>query len=102
MTGEKGAQLEHFDPGFREHNLARYTSESAGSALQIPDPRASAGGHTKSGYMDLRQLLTRPTPTSRPGLHARARYLYIYFSSTPPGGGVRRDGWIPRRSTYLA
>jgi phytoene dehydrogenase-like protein len=84
MTERIEAQIERFAPGFRDRILAK---TAAGSAeLERWNPNL-VGGDINGGYMDLRQLLTRPMPRPNP-YSTPARGLYICSSSTPPGGGV--------------
>jgi phytoene dehydrogenase-like protein len=84
MTGRIEAQIERFAPGFKDLILAR---TAAGTAeLERWNPNL-VGGDINGGYMDLRQLFTRPMPRLNP-YSTPARGLYICSSSTPPGGGV--------------
>jgi phytoene dehydrogenase-like protein len=75
-------QIARFAPEFRDCVLARSISPPA--ALERWNPNL-IGGDILGGAMNLRQLLSRPTPslyrTPRPG-------LYLCGASTPPGGGV--------------
>jgi phytoene dehydrogenase-like protein len=84
MTERIEAQIERFAPGFRDRILAK---TAAGTAeLERWNPNL-VGGDINGGYMDLRQLFTRPMPRPNP-YSTPARGLYICSSSTPPGGGV--------------
>jgi phytoene dehydrogenase-like protein len=73
--------IARFAPEFRDCVLARSISPPA--ALERWNPNL-IGGDILGGAMNLRQLLSRPTPslyrTPRPG-------LYLCGASTPPGGG---------------
>jgi phytoene dehydrogenase-like protein len=76
------AQVERFAPGFRQLVLAR----SARSASDLEaENRNYVGGDINGGFMDLGQLLRRPTlvPYRTP-----LRGVYLCSSATPPGGGV--------------
>jgi phytoene dehydrogenase-like protein len=101
MTGRIEAQIERFAPGFRERILAK---RAAGTTeLEQWNPNL-VGGDINGGYMDLRQLFTRPMPRPNP-YSTPARGLYICSSSTPPGGGVHgMSGYLAARvvSRYLA
>jgi phytoene dehydrogenase-like protein len=84
MTTRIEAQIERFAPGFKERILAKSTSGPA----ELERHNANlVGGDITGGYMELRQIFTRPmirlNPYSTP-----ARGLYICSSSTPPGGSV--------------
>lgn len=84
MTERMEAQIERFAPGFRDLILAK---SAAGPAdLERWNPNL-VGGDIVGGYMDLRQLFTRPMPRLNP-YSTPAGGLYICSSSTPPGGGV--------------
>ncbi|HET7480062.1 MAG TPA: NAD(P)/FAD-dependent oxidoreductase [Rubrobacteraceae bacterium] len=84
MTGRIEDQIERFAPGFKECILAK----TAMSTSDLERWNANlVGGDINGGYMDLRQLFTRPTPRLNP-YSTPARGLYICSSSTPPGGGV--------------
>src|ERR687889_1558246 len=101
MTGRIEAQIERFAPGFKERILAK--SISGTTELERWNPNL-VGGDINGGYMDLRQLFTRPMP--RPNPYATsAEGLYICSSSTPPGGGVHgMSGYLAARvvQRYLA
>ena len=101
MTGRIEAQIERFAPGFRDLILDK---RAAGTAdLERWNPNL-VGGDINGGYMDLRQLFTRPMPRPNP-YSTPARGLYICSSSTPPGGGVHgMSGYLAARVVlrYLA
>jgi phytoene dehydrogenase-like protein len=101
MTERIEAQIERFAPGFRDRILAK---RAAGTAeLERWNPNL-VGGDINGGYMDLRQLFTRPMPRPNP-YSTTARGLYICSSSTPPGGGVHgMSGYLAARVVlrYLA
>jgi phytoene dehydrogenase-like protein len=78
------AQIERFAPCFRDLVLAKSIAGTA--ELERWNPNL-VGGDINGGYMDLRQLFTRPTPRINP-YSTPAGGLYICSSSTPPGGGV--------------
>src|SRR5215212_8181260 len=84
MTERIEAQIERFAPGFRERILARSVAGTADLERWNPN---LVGGDINGGYMDLRQLFTRPMPRVNP-YSTPAGGLYICSSSTPPGGGV--------------
>ncbi|MDQ3863337.1 MAG: NAD(P)/FAD-dependent oxidoreductase [Actinomycetota bacterium] len=84
MSARIEAQIERFAPGFKDLVLAK---RAAGPAdLERWNPNL-VGGDINGGYMDLRQLFTRPMPRINP-YSTPADGLYICSSSTPPGGGV--------------
>ena len=94
MTERIEAQIERFAPGFRERILAKRTAGTA--ELERWNPNL-VGGDINGGYMDLRQLFTRPMPRPNP-YSTPARGLYICSSSTPPGGGVHgMSGYLAAR-----
>src|SRR5829696_7376522 len=94
MTERIEAQIERFAPGFRDRILARRTAGTA--ELERWNPNL-VGGDINGGYMDLRQLFTRPMPRPNP-CSTPARGLYICSSSTPPGGGVHgMSGYLAAR-----
>jgi phytoene dehydrogenase-like protein len=101
MTERIEAQIERFAPGFRDRILHK---RAAGTAdLQRWNPNL-VGGDINGGYMDLKQLFTRPMPRPNP-YSTPARGLYICSSSTPPGGGVHgMSGYFAARVAlrYLA
>jgi len=78
------AQIERFAPGFKDLILARKVAGTADLERWNPN---LIGGDINGGYMDLRQLFTRPMPRLNP-YSTPADGLYICSSSTPPGGGV--------------
>ena len=84
MTERIEAQIERFAPGFRELILAKRVAGTADLERWNPN---LVGGDINGGYMDLRQLFTRPMPRLNP-YSTPADGLYICSSSTPPGGGV--------------
>src|SRR5215208_4644888 len=84
MTERIEAQIERFVPGFGDLVLAKHAAGSADLERWNPN---LVGGDINGGYMDLRQLFTRPMPRVNPYL-TPAGGLYICSSSTPPGGGV--------------
>jgi phytoene dehydrogenase-like protein len=101
MTERIEAQIERFAPGFGERILARRTAGT--TELERWNPNL-VGGDINGGYMDLRQLFTRPMPRPNP-YSTPARGLYICSSSTPPGGGVHgMSGYLAARVVlrYLA
>jgi phytoene dehydrogenase-like protein len=101
MTGRIEAQIERFAPGFGERILAKRTAGT--TELERWNPNL-VGGDINGGYMDLRQLFTRPMPRPNP-YSTPARGLYICSSSTPPGGGVHgMSGYLAARvvQRYLA
>ena len=94
MTERIEAQIERFAPGFRDRILAKRTAGTA--ELERWNPNL-VGGDINGGYMDLRQLFTRPMPRPNP-YSTPARGLYICSSSTPPGGGVHgMSGYLAAR-----
>jgi phytoene dehydrogenase-like protein len=94
MTERIEAQIERFAPGFRDRILARRTAGTA--ELERWNPNL-VGGDINGGYMDLRQLFTRPMPRPNP-YSTPARGLFICSSSTPPGGGVHgMSGYLAAR-----
>jgi phytoene dehydrogenase-like protein len=101
MTERIEAQIERFAPGFGDLILDK---RAVGTAdLERWNPNL-VGGDINGGYMDLRQLFTRPMPRPNP-YSTPARGLYICSSSTPPGGGVHgMSGYFAARvvSRYLA
>jgi phytoene dehydrogenase-like protein len=88
MTERIEAQIERFASGFRDRILAKYVSGPAELERQNAN---LVGGDINGGYMDFRQLFTRPVPRLNP-YSTPARGLYICSSSTPPGGGVHGMG----------
>ena len=95
MTERIEAQIERFAPGFRERILAKTAQGPAdlerGNANLI-------GGDINGGYMDLRQLFTRPVPGINP-YSTPAEGLFICSSSAPPGGGVHgMSGYLAARA----
>jgi phytoene dehydrogenase-like protein len=101
MTERIEAQIERFAPGFRERIMAKRTAGTA--ELERWNPNL-VGGDINGGYMDLRQLFTRPMIRPNP-YSTPARGLYICSSSTPPGGGVHgMSGYLAARVVlrYLA
>src|SRR5215216_5949341 len=84
MTERIEAQIERFAPGFRDLVLAKSVAGTV--ELERWNPNL-VGGDINGGYMDLRQLFTRPMPRTNP-YSTPAAGLYICSSSTPPGGGV--------------
>jgi len=84
MTGRIEAQIERFAPGFGERILAKTAQGPADLERQNAN---LIGGDINGGYMDLRQLFTRPVPGLNP-YSTPAKGLYICSSSAPPGGGV--------------
>jgi phytoene dehydrogenase-like protein len=100
MTGRIEAQIERFAPGFRDLILAKTAVGT--TDLERWNPNL-VGGDINGGYMDLRQLFTRPMPRPNP-YSTPAAGLYICSSSTPPGGGVHgMCGYLAARtvSPYL-
>jgi phytoene dehydrogenase-like protein len=101
MTGRIEAQIERFAPGFKDLILARKVAGTA--ELERWNPNL-VGGDINGGYMDLRQLFTRPMPRLNP-YSTPADGIYICSSSTPPGGGVHgMCGYLAARVAlrYLA
>lgn len=84
MSERIEAQIERFAPGFRDRILAR--SVMAPAALEAYNPNL-VGGDISGGYLDLRQLFTRPVVRFPPWTTPDKR-IYLCSSSTPPGGGV--------------
>jgi len=84
MTGRIEDQIERFAPGFKERILAKSLMSTADLERWNTN---LVGGDINGGYMDLRQLFTRPMPRLNP-YSTPASGLYICSSSTPPGGGV--------------
>ncbi len=84
MSGRIEAQIERFAPGFRERILAK---KSFGPADLQRQNANLVGGDINGGYMDLRQLFTRPVARPNP-YSTPAKGLYICSSSTPPGGAT--------------
>ncbi len=95
MTERIEAQIERFAPGFRERILAK----SAVGPADLERGNANlVGGDINGGYMDLRQLFTRPMPRLNP-YSTPAKGLYICSSSAPPGGGVHgMSGYLAARA----
>ncbi|MDP9410772.1 MAG: NAD(P)/FAD-dependent oxidoreductase [Actinomycetota bacterium] len=95
MTERIEAQIERFAPGFRECILAK----SASGTADLERGNANlVGGDINGGYMDLRQLFTRPMPRLNP-YSTPAKGLYICSSSAPPGGGVHgMSGYLAARA----
>lgn len=84
MTARIEAQIERFAPGFRDRILAK----SALNTVDLQHYNANyIGGDINGGFMNLRQLFTRPVVRFPPYTTPNKR-LYICSSSTPPGGGV--------------
>jgi phytoene dehydrogenase-like protein len=84
MSERIEAQIERFEPGFRDCVLDRHVMPPQ----QIEQYNANyIGGDINGGVQDLWQLFTRPTiqwvPYSTP-----LKGVYLCSSSTPPGGGV--------------
>jgi phytoene dehydrogenase-like protein len=84
MSERIEAQIERFAPGFRDLVLEKSVAGTADLERWNPN---LVGGDINGGYMDLRQLFTRPMPRINP-YSTPAGGLYICSSSTPPGGGV--------------
>jgi phytoene dehydrogenase-like protein len=84
MSERIEAQIERFAPGFRDLVLEKSVAGTA--ELERWNPNL-VGGDINGGYMDLKQLFTRPMPRINP-YSTPADGLYICSSSTPPGGGV--------------
>ena len=101
MTERIEAQIERFAPGFRERILAK----SAMGPADLERENANlVGGDINGGYMDLRQLFTRPVPSLNP-YSTPATGLFICSSSAPPGGGVHgMSGYLAAKAAlrYLA
>ena len=94
MTERIEGQIERFAPGFKRHILAKSTSGPADLERQNAN---LIGGDINGGYMDLRQLFTRPVLKLNP-YATPAKGLYICSSSTPPGGGVHgMSGYLAAR-----
>jgi phytoene dehydrogenase-like protein len=101
MTERIEAQIERFAPGFGDIVLDKRVAGT--TDLERWNPNL-VGGDINGGYMDLRQLFTRPMPRLNP-YSTPARGLYICSSSTPPGGGVHgMCGYLAARVAlrYLA
>ncbi len=101
MTERIEGQIERFAPGFKNRVLAKTTAGTA--ELERWNPNL-IGGDINGGYMDLRQLFTRPMPRPNP-YSTPADGLYICSSSAPPGGGVHgMSGYFAARAAlrYLA
>jgi phytoene dehydrogenase-like protein len=101
MSERIEAQIERFAPGFRDRIIDKRTAGTA--ELERWNPNL-VGGDINGGYMDLRQLFTRPMPRPNP-YSTPAEGLYICSSSTPPGGGVHgMSGYLAARVAlrYLA
>jgi phytoene dehydrogenase-like protein len=84
MTERIEGQIERFAPGFRDLVLAKSVAGTADLERWNPN---LVGGDINGGYMDLKQLFTRPMPRANP-YSTPAGGIYICSSSTPPGGGV--------------
>jgi phytoene dehydrogenase-like protein len=84
MTGQIERQIERFAPGFRDRILAK--TVMAPAALERYNANY-VGGDITGGFLDLRQLFTRPVVRIPPYTTPDKR-IYICSSSTPPGGGV--------------
>ncbi|MGH3148499.1 MAG: phytoene desaturase family protein, partial [Rubrobacter sp.] len=101
MTERIEAQIERFAPGFGDLILDKRVAGTVDLERWNPN---LVGGDINGGYMDLRQLFTRPMPRLNP-YSTPAKGLYICSSSTPPGGGVHgMCGYLAARvaSRYLA
>ena len=101
MTERIEAQIERFAPGFRECVLAKSTT---GPADLERENANLVGGDINGGYMDLRQLFTRPVPSLNP-YSTPAKGLFICSSSAPPGGGVHgMSGYLAAKAAlrYLS
>jgi phytoene dehydrogenase-like protein len=101
MTERIEAQIERFAPGFRERVLAK---SAAGTADLERENANLVGGDINGGYMDLRQLFTRPVPRLNP-YSTPAKGLFICSSSAPPGGGVHgMSGYLAAKAAlrYLS
>jgi phytoene dehydrogenase-like protein len=99
MTALIEAQIERFAPGFKERILAKSTSGPAELERQNAN---LVGSDITGGYMELRQIFTRPmlrlNPYSTPAIG-----LYICSSSTPPGGSVHGlCGYFAARAALLS
>lgn len=84
MSGRIESQIERFAPGFRSRILAKSTFAPADLERQNAN---LVGGDINGGFMDFRQLFTRPVVRPDP-YSTPARGLYICSSSTPPGGAA--------------
>src|ERR671911_440750 len=84
MTERMEAQIERFAPGFRDLILARHAMSPADVEARNPN---LVGGDINGGVQDLRQLFTRPGARLNP-YTSPLRDVFLYSSSTPPGGGV--------------
>ncbi len=88
MTSTIEEAIERAAPGFRERVLARHAFTPA--ALEAFDANL-VGGDIGGGAADLRQLLARPVPSTRPWA-TPVPGLYLCSSATPPGGGSHGMG----------
>ena len=84
MADQIERQIERFAPGFRDRILAK--SIMAPAKLERYNANY-VGGDITGGFLDLRQLFTRPVVRIPPYTTPDKR-IYICSSSTPPGGGV--------------
>src|SRR5439155_1284790 len=84
MTERMEAQIERFAPGFRERVLARSVM---GPAEIHRHNENNIGGDIGGGANTLFQFMTRPFFRLDP-YATSARDVYLFSSSTPPGGGV--------------
>ena len=101
MADRIEAQIVRFAPGFRERILAKSTT---GTADLERENANLVGGDINGGYMDLRQLFTRPVPSLNP-YSTPAKGLFICSSSAPPGGGVHgMSGYLAAKAAlrYLS
>jgi phytoene dehydrogenase-like protein len=84
MSERIEAQIERFAPGFRDLVLAKSTMNTADLERHNPN---FVGGVITGGFLDLRQLFTRPV-VRFPPYTTPDKGIYICSASTPPGGGV--------------
>jgi phytoene dehydrogenase-like protein len=101
MTERIEAQIERFAPWLRACILAK---SAAGTADLERENANLVGGDINGGYMDLRQLFTRPVPRLNP-YSTPAKGLFICSSSAPPGGGVHgMSGYLAAKAAlrYLS
>jgi phytoene dehydrogenase-like protein len=84
MSDQIESQIERFAPGFGDRILARSVMNT--SDLQQHNANY-IGGDISGGFLDLRQLFTRPVVRIPPYTTPDKR-IYLCSASTPPGGGV--------------
>ena len=77
-------QIEKYAPGFKDLVLGRHSMNS--EDLEAYNPNY-VGGDINAGVQDITQIFTRPALRVSP-YRTSAKGIYLWSSSTPPGGGV--------------